>query len=108
MTPSAHDSDTDSARTLGESATQWFTVRRPARLVVDGLMVLALAGVLYLGWVMFVEYTRPAVNVEPTRLERNIGYLFSAGYTGAWYLGVVLIAVGCVRFISDAIRSRET
>lgn len=101
-------SGTESARTLGETATQWLTVRQPARLVVDGLIMLLLAGGLYLAWVAFAEYTRPAATIEPTRLQRNIGYLFSAGHTGAWYLGVVLIAVGCVRFVYDAVRSRET
>lgn len=98
------------SRSVAEFATDWLTLRRPARLIVDGLLALLIAGAIYIGWSAFSDatgqfsYRSPPVDVSA--LNRNLSYLFSGGYTLFWYLGVVLIIVGCIRLLADALKSR--
>ncbi|MBY0261340.1 MAG: hypothetical protein K2Q20_03305 [Phycisphaerales bacterium] len=102
-TPSAPDQPSSSLP--GEFLTRWLTVRRPARLVADGLVVLALGGLFYIGWTLLYQSNSPAA-FEPTALQRNLGVLLSSGFVACWYLGLTLIAFGCVRQIADALASR--
>jgi predicted small integral membrane protein len=89
----------------GEFLTRWLIVRRPARLVVDGLIVLAAAGAAYLVWVT-LAYPDGAMMppVETTRLQRTLLTLVSSAFYALWYLGVTLIVFGCVRQLADALR----
>ncbi|MBY0396214.1 MAG: hypothetical protein K2X91_07060 [Thermoleophilia bacterium] len=84
----------------GEFLTRSLTLRRPARLVADGLVVLALGALFYIGWTL-LDQSHAQAAFEPTALQRNLGVLLSSGFVACWYLGVTFIALSSIRQLAD-------
>ncbi len=91
-------------RTIWEWAADWFAVRRATRLVVDGLVVLLVAGVVYLAWTFWSNVQRGDFETGRTLLGRNIGMMFASAHAVLQYLGIVIVAVGCARIIAEGRR----
>ena len=91
-------------RTIWSWLADWLAVRRATRLVVDGLIVLLAAGVVYLAWSMWAETQQAQFQAGQTVLGRNIGIMFASLHAGLKYLGIVFVAAGCARIIAEGRR----
>ncbi len=88
-------------RTIWTWLADWFAVRRPTRLVVDGLFILFWSGVTYLLWALWYAYNQEAILSTSSRLDKNLSITLSALHSTLLYLGLVFIAVGCSRIIAE-------
>jgi uncharacterized membrane protein SpoIIM required for sporulation len=80
----------------------YFSERRPSSLVVEGLMLL-----IFSALIVFVAggvFGATVHSRSPGGPPLSLLLLATAVQTVLLFSGLVIVAVGCVRFVSDAIR----
>src|SRR5581483_5490398 len=91
----------ESTRTVWRWLADWIAVRRPARLIVDGLFVMFWSGVLYIVWAFWWQMNEDALHTAGSRGMHAFSLLLATAHHGLFDLGVVIVAAGCARLIAE-------
>jgi hypothetical protein len=104
--PSPPSQDQPPKRNIWRWLSDWIAVRRPSRLVVDGVFLMFWGGFAYVIYAMWWQVDESALRSNPSRLTQALVLFLTTLHHALFNLGVVLVAAGCARLIGQELKDR--